>query len=104
MTDKKKADQQASPKDKTRLNDNSGNAQRARLLEYMNTHGSVNTFEAIRLLNILRPGARISELRAAGHRIQTHLGTLEDDHGRLHPKVATYYLSAAAGDREQVPT
>jgi len=103
MTDKKKADQQASPKDKTHINDTSSNAQRARLLEHMKAHGSVNTFQAIRLLNILRPGARISELRASGHAIQTHLGTLEDDQGRQHPKVATYYLKANSGVAAQVP-
>ena len=93
MTDKKKADQQASPKD-MRAHDTSGNAQRARLLAYLRQHGSINTFEAIRLLNILRPGARIAELRAQGHDIRTHLATLEDDHGRAHPNVATYFLSA----------
>ena len=48
MTDEKKADQQASPKD-LRINDTSGNAQRARLLAYLRQHGSINTFEAIRL-------------------------------------------------------
>ncbi|KAF1003818.1 MAG: hypothetical protein GAK36_00179 [Pseudomonas sp.] len=93
MTDKKKADQQASPKD-MRIHDTSGNAQRARLLAYLRQHGSINTFEAIRLLNILRPGARIAELRAKGHNIVTYLSTLQDDQGRDHQNVATYYLSA----------
>ena len=93
MTDKKKADQQASLKE-SRLNDTSGHAQRVRLLGHLRQHGSINTFEAIRLLNILRPGARIAELRAQGHSIRTHLATLEDDQGRAHPNVATYYLSA----------
>lgn len=95
MTDKKKADQQASPK-KTPLHDTSGSAQRTRLLAYLRQHGSINTFEAIRLLNIVRPGARISELRAKGYNIATHLGTLKDDQGREHQGVATYYLSACA--------
>ncbi|OLU25436.1 hypothetical protein BVH03_17405 [Pseudomonas sp. PA15(2017)] len=101
MTDKKKADQQASPKN-THVNDTSSNAQRIRLLDHMLTHGSVNTFQAMRQLNILRPGARIAELRAAGHMIKTHLGTLEDDQGRRHPKVATYYITAqpSAGSEE----
>lgn len=92
MTDKKKADQQASLK-KTQLHDTSGSAQRARLLTHLRQQGSINTFEAIRLLNILRPGARIAELRAKGHNIATHLSTLMDDHGREHRNVATYYLS-----------
>ncbi|NMZ76628.1 hypothetical protein HBO32_26265 [Pseudomonas nitroreducens] len=93
MTDEKKADQQASPKD-MRTDDISSQAQRARLLAHLRQHRSINTFEAIRLLNILRPGARIAELRAQGHNIVTHLSTLEDDQGREHPNVATYYLSA----------
>lgn len=79
--------------DKT-LHDTSGHAQRARLLEYMRTHGSISTFGAIRLLNIVRPAARITELRAAGDDVRTHLGTLKDDHGRDNPNVATYYLHA----------
>ncbi|MDC7827333.1 helix-turn-helix domain-containing protein [Pseudomonas sp. BLCC-B13] len=75
------------------LDDISGNAQRARLLAYLRERGAINTFEAIRLLNILRPGARIAELRAQGYNIRTHLATLEDEQGRAHPNVATYYLS-----------
>lgn len=75
------------------ISDTSGSAQRMRLLAYLHQHGSINTFQAIMLLNILRPGARISELRAQGHGIVTHLGTLKDDQGRDHQKVATYYLS-----------
>lgn len=68
-------------------------SQRARLLAYIRAHGSIDAFEAISKLNILRPGARIAELRAAGHNIRTQLGELPDNQGRLHPLVATYYLS-----------
>ena len=93
MTDKKKADQQASPKD-MRVNDTNGNSHRACLVSHLRQQGSINMFEAICLLNILRPGARIAELRAQGHDIRTHLATLADDQGRAHPNVATYYLSA----------
>ncbi|NHN76828.1 hypothetical protein HA520_05940 [Azotobacter chroococcum] len=77
-------------------------SQRIRLLAYMRAHGSINTFEAIRDLNIVRLGARIAELRAAGHNIRTQLGELRDDQGRLHPKVATYYLSADPINSEEV--
>nr|WP_314487859.1 helix-turn-helix domain-containing protein [uncultured Pseudomonas sp.] len=90
---KRKADQQASPKN-TNVADTSGSTQRTRLLAHLRQNGSINTFEAITQLNIVRPGARIAELRAVGHKILTHLGTLHDDHGRKHNKVATYYLSA----------
>lgn len=89
--DKRKADQQASPKN-MHVDDTSGSAQRTRLLAHLRQNGSINTFQAISLLNIVRPGARIAELRALGHKILTHLGTLHDDHGRKHNKVATYYL------------
>jgi hypothetical protein len=68
-------------------------SQRARLLAYMRARGSINAFEAISKLNILRPGARIAELRAAGHNIRTQLGELPDNQGLPHPLVATYYLS-----------
>jgi len=95
---KRKADQQASPK-KTHIDDTSGSAQRARLLAHLRQNGSINTFEAISLLNIVRPGARIAELRALGHNIVTHLGTLKDDKGRDHPKVATYFLSVGLAQK-----
>ncbi|MFK3725578.1 helix-turn-helix domain-containing protein [Pseudomonas monteilii] len=96
--DKRKADQQASPKN-TSVDDTSGSAQRTRLLAHLRQNGSINTFQAISLLNIVRPGARIAELRALGHNIVTHLGTLKDDQGRDHPKVATYFLSASPVQR-----
>lgn len=94
MTDKNKADQTAGPK-KTHLNDTSGNAQRLRLLARLKL-GPVDTFTAIRDLNILRPGARISELRDAGHQIQTHRVSMTDDQGRTHHGIALYYLSTSA--------
>jgi hypothetical protein len=96
--DKRKADQQASPKN-TSVDDTSGSAQRTRLLAHLRQNGSINTFQAISLLNIVRPSARIAELRALGHNIVTHLGTLKDDQGRDHPKVATYFLSASPAQR-----
>lgn len=91
MTDKKKADQQASPK-KTHSHDTSGSAQRLRLLARLRL-GPVDTFTAIRELNIVRPGARIAELRAAGHPIKTQRITITDDQGRTHEGIALYFLS-----------
>lgn len=90
MTDKEKADQQASPK-KTHPNDTSSEAQRARLLERLHA-GPVDTITARRELNIMMPAARVKELREAGHPIKTHRLTLTDDHGRTHHGVALYYL------------
>lgn len=91
MTDQKKADQQASHEN-THVENTSGTAQRARLLERLKV-GPIDTFTAVRELNIVRPGARISELRSLGHKIHTHLRTLTDDQGRSHGRVALYYLS-----------
>jgi hypothetical protein len=67
--------------------------QKLRLLARLKL-GPIDTFTAIRELNILRPGARISELRTAGHSIKTQLVTLTDDQGRSHEGIALYYLSA----------
>lgn len=90
MPDKNKADQQASPK-KTHLDDSSTNAQRTRLLSRLQL-GPIDTFSIMRELNICRPSARISELRAAGHAIRTHRISTTDDQGRTHHGIALYYL------------
>lgn len=91
MSQKKMADQQASHEN-THVENTSGTAQRARLLERLQT-GPIDTFTAIRELNIVRPGARINELRDMGHRIMTERLTLTDDQGRVHRGMALYYLS-----------
>ncbi|WP_085695351.1 MULTISPECIES: helix-turn-helix domain-containing protein [unclassified Pseudomonas] len=91
MTDKKMADQQAS-RENTPVENTSGTAQRARLLERLKA-GPIDTFTAVRELNIVRPGARICELRALGHNILTHRVNLTDDQGRRHGGMALYYLS-----------
>ncbi|WP_324734123.1 helix-turn-helix domain-containing protein [Pseudomonas paeninsulae] len=97
MTQTTKVDHSASPK-KSHINDTSGSAQRLRLLARLKL-GPVDTFAAIRELNILRPGARISELRAAGHLIKTRLITLTDDQGRTHDGIALYCLSTEPAGR-----
>ena len=91
MNDKKKADQQAGHEN-IQVQDTSSTAQRARLLARLQS-GPIDTFTAIRELNIVRPGARINELRDLGHKILTHRLTLTDDQGRKHPRIALYYLS-----------
>ncbi|HBM09968.1 hypothetical protein CXF92_06780 [Pseudomonas sp. Choline-3u-10] len=90
MTDKKKADQQASPKN-TAHHNTSSEAQRARLLARLKA-GPIDTITARRELNILMPAARIKELREAGFPIETQRITLIDDHGRNHSGIALYYL------------
>jgi len=66
-------------------------AQRTRLLAYLR-HSSIDTLDCVRNLNILRPGARISELRKSGHNIVTRLIDVRDDQGRQHRRVALYSL------------
>lgn len=94
MTDKKKADQQASPK-QSHIHDTSGDAQRLRLLARLQL-GPVDTFTARNELNILMPAARVKELRDRGHDIRRQLITLTDDQGRPHHGIALYYLSGSA--------
>ncbi|NMZ64693.1 hypothetical protein HBN99_10185 [Pseudomonas oryzihabitans] len=65
MMDKKKADQQASPKHSD-IDSTSGAAQRQRLLQRLR-QGPANTIELRRDLNIMMPAARVKELREAGH-------------------------------------
>jgi hypothetical protein len=91
MTDKKKAQPKARPEN-SHVDNTSGTQQRARLLERLKA-GPIDTFTAIRELNIIRPGARINELRGLGHKILTHRLTLTDDHGWTHHGMALYYLS-----------
>jgi hypothetical protein len=79
------------------MNTNNGTAQCARLLKRLQM-GPIDTFTAIRELNILRPGARISELRDLGHKIFTHRLVLTDDQGRTHRRIALYYLSTNPPD------
>lgn len=92
MTDQKKGQPNKASPEKTHVENTSGTAQRARLLERLQS-APIDTFTAIRELNIVRPGARINELRGLGHKILTHRLTLTDDQGRTHQGMALYYLS-----------
>ena len=53
--------------------DNSGHSQQQRILAYLqkNQHGAT-TLELVKKLDVLRPAARISELRKLGIEIVTH--------------------------------
>ncbi|MEA9979313.1 MULTISPECIES: helix-turn-helix domain-containing protein [unclassified Pseudomonas] len=97
MKTKKMADQQASHEN-SRINDNSQNAQNARLAGRME-QGSIDTFAIMRELNICRPGARICDLRNAGYEIITNRIVLTDEWGRTHRGVAVYTLIAKPGVR-----
>ncbi len=89
--DKKKADQQASPKDLP-IDDTSTYAQRTRLLERLQL-GPIDTITARSELNVMMPAARIKELRDSGHPIKTHRLTRTDEQGRTHHGVALYFLT-----------
>lgn len=80
------------------LRDVSSTAQCRRLVERLRT-GSINSFEITDELNICRPGARISDLRAAGYVIHTRLADLIDAQGFKHPRVATYTLIAEPSEK-----
>lgn len=70
-------------------------SQRSRILARLR-EGSVTTIQLIEEENILRPGARINELRKSGHDIKTHLVDVLDPWGRKHSRVALYYISGDA--------
>ena len=74
-----------------RIDDTSCTAQRNRLIKALHD-GPISTFQAVQDLNIMRPGARINELRKTGHLIDTQLARLEDAFGRTHSRVAIYSL------------
>ena len=73
------------------MNDDSANAQCLRILNALR-QGSKTTFDLIRECNAVRPGARITELRQRGYKINTVRMTTVDDYGRKHRGVAVYTL------------
>lgn len=79
------------------ISNNSTHSQRARILARLR-EAPATTIELMEELNILRPGARITELRQAGHDIRTHLQEVIDPWGRKHSRVALYYLPTQAGE------
>ena len=68
-------------------------SQKIRLLEYLraNQHGAT-TLELVKELDILRPGARICELREEGYKIITHFDVVTTAHA-VH-RNARYVLLA----------
>lgn len=72
-------------------------SQHARILARLKK-GAATTVELIQEENVLRPGARIHELREKGHDIRTHLQDVIDPWGRKHSRVALYYFPTVNGD------
>jgi len=55
--------------------------QSEQVLEYIKRNGAIDPWTAMRDLRILRLGARIFDLRAAGHPIVTEIKTATDGYG-----------------------
>lgn len=72
-------------------------SQRSRILARLR-EGAATSIQLIQEENVLRPSARIAELRAAGHQILTYLQDVRDPWGRQHSRVALYYLKTGDGD------
>jgi hypothetical protein len=68
------------------------NSQRQRLLAWLLT-GPITTLQARKELDIMHPAARVQELKAAGHKIETHR-TTSDSGKAKHRRVAYYVLLA----------
>ncbi|MBM0140495.1 helix-turn-helix domain-containing protein [Pseudomonas cannabina] len=90
MSSKKMANQKASH-EISQVKSTSISAQNARFIQRLRL-GSIDTFTAMRELNICRPGARICDLRNAGYRIDTARIVLTDEWGCTHRGVALYTL------------
>ena len=73
--------------------DTRSESQRARIIARLKERPAT-TIDMMKELNVMRPAARIRELRDLGHDIRTHLMEVEDEWGRTHTRVALYYLPA----------
>jgi len=68
--------------------DHRASTQRQKIIDYLQKHPQgANTLELVRNLDILRPAARISELRRLGYDIISHRRKISGHHG-----VAFYIL------------
>lgn len=73
--------------------------QRQRLLDALQSLGSVSTFEASRCLDIYHPPARAKELRQDGHRITTIRRPVQTEFGERH-WVGVYILDRGRAEAE----
>lgn len=55
--------------------------QKERILDYIQTHGSITTMEAFSNLHITRLAARIEELKRDGHKIHCTIVTKDSPEG-----------------------
>lgn len=74
---------------KVKSNDVSSESQRAKILSRLKVK-TLTTQQARTELDIFHPAARVLELRALGHNIQTHWETVETGHNKH--RIAKYVL------------
>lgn len=68
------------------------NSQCNRIMAYLQAHQSgMTTLECVKELDVLRPGARVCELRQRGHHIVTRWTEVDTPLGRH--KIANYVLT-----------
>ena len=67
--------------------------QTKKLLAYLKRHGSITPMQALTELGIMRLGARVYDLRAAGHSIDRELIEVPS-RTAYHVRVARYSISA----------
>lgn len=75
---------------------NTAAAQHERLLQYLQTVGSLTTIKARKCLDILHPAARVMELRRSGLNIITDWHVDHTEQGQPH-RVARYVLFSGKG-------
>ena len=73
---------------------NSSQAQRQRILDYLQHH-PLDTLTARQELDVMHPGGRVEELRRRGHDIQlVWIDKVNPDSGEVH-RIGNYVLMAA---------
>lgn len=80
---------------------NSRPTQSQRVLDYMDAYGSINPYEALRDLGVMRLASRISELKRKGYEIESGMESTRNRWGEVC-HVKRYSLpKEAAGDAEK---
>ena len=55
--------------------------QNQRILDYLDSHGSITQLEALNCLGIMRLASRISDLRKHGYKIDSKMDTVQNRYG-----------------------
>ena len=55
--------------------------QNERILDYLNSHGSITQLEALNELGIMRLASRMSDLRKRGYMIESKMDTVHNRYG-----------------------